>query len=58
MSDLENPITIISCKHKFCQDCFHSYLINLIKNYKIDQIPCPKNKCKNKNIPENFFSKY
>ena len=30
MSDLENSITIISCKHQFCQDCFHSYLINLI----------------------------
>ena len=58
MSDLENPITIISCKHQFCQDCFHSYLINLIKNNQIDQIPCPKNKCKNKNIPEKFFSKY
>ena len=58
MSDLENPIKIISCKHQFCQDCFHSYLINLIKNNQIDQIPCPKNKCKNKNIPEKFFSKY
>ena len=58
MNDLENPIKIISCKHQFCQDCFHSYLINLIKNNQIDQIPCPKNKCKNKNIPEKFFSKY
>ena len=58
MSDFENSITIISCKHQFFQDCFHSYLINLIKNNKIDQIPCPKNKCKNKNIPEKFFSKY
>ena len=58
MSDLENPITIIPCKHQFCQDCFHSYLINLIKNNQIDQIPCPKNKCKNKIIPEKFFSKY
>ena len=58
MSDLENPITIMPCKHQFCQDCFHSYLINLIKNNQIDKIPCPKNKCKNKNISENFFSKY
>ena len=58
MSDLENPISIISCKHQFCQDCFNSYLINLIKNNQIDKIPCPKNKCKNKNIPEKFFSKY
>ena len=46
------------CKHKFCQDCFHSYLVNLIKNNQIDQIPCPKNKCKNKNIPEDFITKY
>ena len=30
MSDFENSITIISCKHQFFQDCFHSYLINLI----------------------------
>ena len=58
MSDLENPITIMPCKHQFCQDCFHSYLINLIKNNQIDKIPCPKNKCNNKNIPEKFFSKY
>ena len=46
MGDLENPIEIEKCKHKFCQDCFHSYLVNLIKNNQIDHIPCPKSKCK------------
>ena len=58
MGDLENPIEIEKCKHKFCQDCFHSYLVNLIKNNQIDEIPCPKNKCKNKNLREIFFSQF
>ena len=58
MDELENPVTIEKCKHKFCQDCFHSYLVNLIKNNQIDQIPCPKNKCKNKNLSEDFITKY
>ena len=58
LDELENPVTIEKWKHKFCQDCFHSYLVNLIKNNQIDQIPCPKNKCKNKNIPEDFITKY
>ena len=58
MDNIENPIEIETCNHKFCQECFHSYLINLITNNKIDNIPCPKNKCKNKNISENFFSQF
>ena len=58
MGDLENPIEIEKCKHKFCQDCFHSYLVNLIKNNQIDEIPCPKSKCKNKNLREIFFSQF
>ena len=58
MDDLENPIEIETCKHKFCQECFHSYLINLIKNNTIDQIPCPKNKCKNIKLSENYFSQF
>ena len=58
MGDLENPIEIEKCKHKFCQDCFHSYLVNLIKNNQIDQIPCPKSKCKNTTLREIFFSQY
>ena len=58
MGDLENPIEIEKCKHKFCQDCFHSYLVNLIKNNQIDHIPCPKSKCKNQNLQEIFFSQF
>ena len=58
MGDLENPVEIQNCKHKFCRDCFHSYLVNLITNNQIDQIPCPKNKCKNKNLSEEFFSNF
>ena len=58
MDELENPVTITKCNHKFCRDCFHSYLLNLIKNNQIDKIPCPKNKCKNKNLSEDFIIKY
>ena len=58
MDELYDPVTIERCKHKFCYECFHSYLINLITNNKIDNIPCPKNKCRNINISEDFFSKY
>ena len=58
MGDIENPVEIENCKHIFCQECFHSYLINLITNNQIDTIPCPKNKCKNKNISEIFFSQF
>ena len=58
MGDLENPVEIEKCKHKFCQECLNSYLVNLINHNKIDQIPCPKNKCSNKQISEEFFSQY
>ena len=58
MDELENPVEIEKCKHKFCQECFNSYLVNLINNNRIDQIPCPKNKCSNKNLTEEFFSQY
>ena len=58
MDELDEPVKIEKCNHKFCHECFHSYLVNLIKNNKIDNIPCPKNKCKNKKLSEDFFSKY
>ena len=58
MGDLENPIEIEKCKHKFCEECLNSYLVNLINHNRIDQIPCPKNKCSNKQISEEFFSQY
>ena len=58
MGELENPAEIEKCKHKFCQECFNSYLINLININKIDKIPCPKNKCSNKELSEDFFSNF
>ena len=58
MSEFENPLEIENCKHKFCFECFHSYLVNLIDNNNIDQIPCPNKQCDNKNISEEFFQNY
>jgi len=58
MDKLENPVEIEKCKHKFCYDCFNSYLVNLININNIDKIPCPKNKCSNKQLSEEFFSQY
>ena len=58
MGDLENPVEMEKCKHKFCEECFNSYLVNLINHNKIDQIPCPKNKCSNKELSEEFFSHF
>ena len=58
MGDFENPIEIENCKHKFCQECFNSYLVNLINHNRIDEIPCPKKNCSNKKLTEEFFSQY
>ena len=58
MDDFENPIEIENCKHKFCQECFHQYLVDKIKHNQIEQIPCPKKNCKTKNLSENFFSQF
>ena len=58
LGDLDDPIEIEKCKHRFCYECFNSYLVNLINNNNIDKIPCPKNKCSNKELTEEFFSQY
>ena len=58
LDDLDDPVEIEKCKHKFCYDCFNSYLVNLINNNNIEKIPCPKNKCSNKELTEEFFSQY
>ena len=58
MDQFENPVELEKCKHKFCFECFNSYLVNLINQNNIDKIPCPENKCSNKEIPEEFFSNY
>ena len=58
MGDFENPIEIEKCKHKFCMECFNSYLVNLINNNRIDEISCPKKNCSNKKLQEEFFSQF
>ena len=58
MGPFENPVEIENCKHKFCYECFNSYLDNLITRNNIEKIPCPKNKCTNDNLSEEFFSQY
>ena len=58
MDDFENPTEMENCKHKFCQECFHSYLVDKVTHNQIEQIPCPKKNCKNKELSENFISKY
>ena len=58
MGSFENPLEVENCKHKFCFDCFNSYLDNLITRNNIEKIPCPKNKCTNDNLSEDFFSQY
>jgi hypothetical protein len=38
MGEFDNPVEIEKCKHKFCYECFNSYLCNLISNNNIDKI--------------------
>ena len=58
MDEFDNPIEIENCNHKFCQECFHSYLVDRITRNNIEQMPCPKKNCKNKDLSENFFSQF
>ena len=58
LSKFENPIELEVCKHKYCRECFHNYLVELIKINQIDKIPCPLKNCLDKEIKEEFFSKY
>ena len=58
LGELENPVIIERCKHKFCHDCFEDYLNNLINQNNIDKIPCPNKACNNKSLSPDFFSKY
>lgn len=58
LDSFENPIEIENCKHKLCEECFNSYLTDLITKNNIDNIPCPYKNCKNISIKEEFFSKY
>ena len=58
MDEFDNPTEIENCNHKFCQECFHSYLVDRITHNQIEQMPCPKKNCKNKDLSENFFSKF
>ena len=58
MGEFVDPIYIENCNDKFCKECFNDYLVNLINNNNIDTIPCPNVNCDNKNLSEEFFSKY
>ena len=58
LDEFDHPIEIKKCNHKFCRDCFHSYLVDKITTNQIEQISCPKKKCKNQKLSENFFSQF
>ena len=58
LDELINPVEIENCHHKFCQECFVEYLLDLIKNKKIEKIPCPNKNCTEKELKEEFFSNY
>ena len=58
LCDIENKVELENCHHKFCYECFNEYLMNLINQNKIGNIPCPVKDCSNKNIKEEFFSQY
>ena len=58
LCEIENKVELEKCHHKYCQECFNNYLIDLINKNNIDNIPCPMKSCNNKNINEEFFSKY
>ena len=58
LDDVINPVKMEQCNHKFCLDCFKEYLNNLINQNDIEQISCPEDKCTNKSLDFNFFSKY
>ena len=58
MGEFDDPIEIEKCKHKFCRECFHEYLKDLIKFNKIDKISCPNKNCNNKKLSQEYFSKF
>ena len=58
LEEIENPIELEKCKHRFCRECFQEYLNNLINQNNIDKIPCPNKACNNKSLSPDFFSKY
>jgi hypothetical protein len=55
MGEIDDPIIIPNCNHKFCHDCFLDYLINKINTNDIETISCPNYLCNNKKLEENFF---
>ena len=52
MGPFENPIEIENCKHKFCYECFNSYLNLQIISNKLD---VQKINVQMTNYPRNFF---
>jgi len=55
MGEFENKITIPNCKHKFCRECFKSYLVEKIKNKNIEKMNCPFFECETILNEEFFF---
>ena len=55
MGEIDDPIIIPNCNHKFCHDCFLDYILNKINTNDIERISCPNHLCNNKNLDENFF---
>ena len=58
LGDIREPVEIETCHHKFCRECFTEYILDLIKNKKIEKIPCPSKNCFEKELKEEFFSQY
>ena len=58
LDSLNEPVELESCHHKFCYECFNLYLVDLTEKKTIEKIPCPNKNCFNKELKEEFFSKY
>ena len=58
MDNFINPITIETCNHKFCRSCFHDYLMDKINRNDINNFSCPKNKCFNTNLTNDFIYQF
>ena len=58
LGELENPLQMQGCSHRFCRGCFYDYLVNKISINDIEAIPCPNKECGNKKLSEEFFIQY
>jgi len=58
LGEVDDPVELETCHHKYCRECFREYLLELIKTKNIEKIPCPSKNCFEKEIKEEFFSQY